>query len=287
MRPPELAAAQVHRPFPPERYLPYLTTNDVAALPKDAAAVIVVVAAIEQHGPHLPIATDLILGESLLTLALERTAPETQLWVLPSLAYGRSNEHTAFAGTMTLSQATLATVIHELAESVARAGFRRLVLFNSHGGNAPVLDYLARDVRDATGLMVFHLPMFRIGLMYPPIDEQEARWGTHAGEWETSMMLSLTPELVQLDRLEGKGGHARFREPANHEHVRMLGPVMFAWSTHDITTTGAIGDPRPATRERGDDIIALTVERCAEILTEIAGFEMPIPAGSDESGPAA
>ena len=282
MRPPELAAAQVHRPFPAGRYLPYLTTNDVAALPKAQAAVIVVVAAIEQHGPHLPIATDLILGESLLTLALERTAAQTQLWVLPSLAYGRSNEHTAFPGTMTLSQATLATVIHELAASVARAGFRRLVLFNSHGGNAPVLDYLARDVREATGLMVFHLPMFRIGLTYPQIDEQEARWGTHAGEWETSMMLALTPELVQLDRLPG--GLARFHEPEKHEHVRMLGPVMFAWSTHDITTSGAIGDPRPATRERGADIIELTVERCAEILTEIAGFEMPIPAGSDESG---
>jgi creatinine amidohydrolase len=284
MRQPELKAAQVHRPFPPERYLPYLTTNDVAALPKDEAAVVIVVSAIEQHGPHLPIATDLILGESLLTLALERTARETQLWVLPSLAYGRSNEHTAFAGTMTLSQDTLATVIYELAASVARAGFRRLVLFDSHGGNAPVLDYLARDVREATGLMVFPLHMFRIGLTYPQIDEEEARWGTHAGEWETSMMLSLTPELVQIDRLEGKGGHARFREPT--EHLRMLGPVMFAWSTHDITTTGAIGDPRPATRERGDDIIRLTVERCAEILTEIAGFEMPIPAGSDDAGAA-
>jgi creatinine amidohydrolase len=248
--------------------------------------VIVVVAAIEQHGPHLPIATDLILGESLLTLALERTAPQTRLWVLPSLAYGRSNEHTAFAGTMTLSQATLASVIHELAESVARAGFRRLVLFNSHGGNAPVLDYLARDVREATGLMVFHLAMFRTGLAYPQIDEQEARWGTHAGEWETSMMLSLTPELVQLDRLEGKGGHARFQEPDEHDYVQMLGPVMFAWSTHDITTTGAIGDPRPATRERGDDIIRLTVERCSQILSEIAGFEMPIPAGSEDDGSA-
>ena len=152
---------------------------------------------------------------------------------------------------MTLSQETLATVIHELAASVARAGFRRLVLFNSHGGNAPVLDYLARDVREATGLMVFHLPMFRTGLNYPQIDEQEARWGTHAGEWETSMMLALTPELVQLDRLEGKGGLARFHEPEKHEHVRMLGPVMFAWSTHDITATGAIGEPAPRDARAG------------------------------------
>lgn len=270
----------MHHPFPRERYLPYRTTAEVAALPKEDAAVVVVVAAIEQHGPHLPLATDLILGESLLTLALERVAPEARLWVLPSLAYGRSNEHIAFAGTISLSQATLATVIHELAQSVARAGFRRLVLFDSHGGNAPVLDYLARDVRQATGLMVIPLHMFRIGLDYPPIDAEEARWGTHAGEWETSMMLALTPELVRLDELPD-GGLARHREPV--EHVRLLGPVGFAWTTDDITTSGAIGDPRRATRERGDDIIRLTVERCAEILREIATFEMPIPAGADEA----
>lgn len=244
-------------------------------------AVIIPFGSIEQHGPHLPLATDLILGESLLTLALAQVAPATQLWVLPSLAYGRSNEHLAFAGTISLDASTLATVIHELAQSVARAGFRRLVLFDSHGGNAPVLDYLARDVRQATGLMVFPLHMFRIGLDYPPIDADEARWGTHAGEWETSMMLALTPELVRLDRLPDSG-LARHREPV--EHVRMLGPVGFAWTTDDITTTGAIGDPRRATLERGEDIIRLTVERCAEILTEIATFEMPVPAGSEGDG---
>ena len=162
---PSLRAAQVHHPFPAERFLPYLTTEDVARARQGAARrSSLVVGAIEQHGPHLPTATDLILGVSMLTLAIERLDPSVQLWVLPPLAYGRSVEHEAFAGTVTLSQETLAAVIHDIASSVARSGFRRLVLFNSHGGNVSVLETVARDARRRTGLMVFPFSMFRIGL---------------------------------------------------------------------------------------------------------------------------
>jgi creatinine amidohydrolase len=278
---PQLAAAQVHHPFPPERYLPYLTTAEVAALPKEQAAVAVVVAAIEQHGPHLPVATDLILGVSLLALALERLDPSVQMWALPPLAYGRSNEHTAFAGTLTLSSATLAAVIHDLARSVVRAGFKRLVLFNSHGGNLPVLDTLARDVHEETGLLVFPFHMFRIGLTAPPpISEQEATWGTHAGEWETSMMLALTPELVRMERAAELGGYGRFRDEI--EHVRPLGPIGFGWLTHEISLSGAIGDPRGADAARGREIVESTVAKVAATLEEMCRFEMPIPAGADD-----
>jgi creatinine amidohydrolase len=235
---PELPSAQAHAPFPADRFLPYLTTTDIAALPKQKAAVALNVCAVEQHGPHLPVATDVILGVSILSLALERLEPSVQLWVIPPLAYGRSNEHARFAGTVTLSQSTMATVVREIAQSLSRTGFRRLILFNSHGGNLPVLDYLARDLREETGLMVFPISMFRLGLEYPQISEEEARWGTHAG------------------------------------------PMHYAWLTDDITTSGAIGDPRPARRERGEDIVELTVAKTARVLEEICSFEMPIPADS-------
>src|SRR5262245_26090427 len=275
---PSLTAAQIHHPFPPERYLPYLTTDDVRALDKAQAAVVVVIGAIEQHGPHLPTGTDLALGVSMLTLAIERIDPSVQLWVLPPLAYGRSVEHEAFAGTVTLEQETLTAVIHDIARSVARSGFRRLVLFNSHGGNTSVLETVARDARRRTGLMVFPFSMFRIGLTYPPISETEAAWGTHAGEWETSIMLALTPELVDMERAERAQGHATFEEPP--EHIGLLGPIPFAWSTDDVAATGAIGDPRAATVERGREIVELSVEKIALTLEEICRFEMPEPAGS-------
>lgn len=275
---PSLPAAQVHHPFPADRFLPYLTTEDVRELDKERAAVVVVVGAIEQHGPHLPTATDLALGVSMLTLAIERLDPSVQLWVLPPLAYGRSVEHEAFAGTVTLSQETLAAVIHDIASSVARSGFRRLILFNSHGGNVSVLETVARDARRRTGLMVFPFSMFRIGLTYPPLSEVEAQWGTHAGEWETSMMLALTPELVDMTRAERAEGYATFAQAP--EHIGLLGPIPFAWSTDDVSATGAIGDPRPATVERGREIVELSVAKIALALEEICRFEMPHPAGA-------
>jgi creatinine amidohydrolase/Fe(II)-dependent formamide hydrolase-like protein len=273
---PSLRAAQVHFPFPPERFLGYLTADDVRALDKEHAAVVLVIGAIEQHGPHLPIATDLALGTSMLTLAAERLDPSVQLWILPPLAYGRSVEHEDFPGTITLSQKTLSAFVHDVAESVARSGFRRLILFNSHGGNVSVLEIVARDARRRTGLMVFPFSMFRIGLDYPPISEREALWGTHAGEWETSMMLALTPELVDMERASRAQGYAEFSsEP---EHIGLLGPIPFAWVTSDVTATGAIGDPRGATVERGREIVERSVAKIALALEEICRFEMPEPA---------
>src|SRR5262245_46709295 len=277
---PSLTAAQIHHPFPPERYLPYLTTDDVRALDKAQAAVVVVIGAIEQHGPHLPTGTDLALGVSMLTLALERLDPFVQLWVLPPLAYGRSVEHESFAGTVSLSQETLAAIVHDIAASAERSGFRRLVLFNSHGGNVSVLETVARDARRRTGLMVFPFSMFRIGLTYPPISDEEAAWGTHAGEWETSMMLALTPELVDMSRAARARGYATFEQPP--EHLGLLGPIPFAWSTDDVSATGAIGDPRTATVERGREILELSVAKIALALEEICRFEMPTPAGADQ-----
>jgi creatinine amidohydrolase/Fe(II)-dependent formamide hydrolase-like protein len=270
-----------HLPCPPDRYLPYLTTTEVAGLPKEQAAVAVVVAAIEQHGPHLPIVTDLVLGESFLRLALEEIDASAQIWVLPSIAYGKSNEHRRFAGTITLSQETLAALLKDVARSVASAGFRRLVFVNSHGGNPPVLDYVSRDIREETGLMVFPVSVWRLGLEFAQVNDQEARWGTHAGEWETSLMLALAPELVRADRVAQVGGYPTLDDGI--KHVRLFGPVTFAWVTEELSVAGTIGDPRPATFERGRAAVEATVARLADVLAEISRFEMPIPAGGEQS----
>jgi creatinine amidohydrolase/Fe(II)-dependent formamide hydrolase-like protein len=278
MHAPSLSAAQVNHPFPPERFLPYMTSREVAELPKDDAAVVLAVAAVEQHGPHLPLATDLLSGVALLTMALERMAPSTNIWVLPPLPFSKSNEHATFPGTISLSQATLSSVIFDVAESVSRAGFKRLVLFNCHGGNTSVIDYVARDVRERTNLMVFPFSFFTIGLSYSHISEQEERLGTHAGEWETSLMLALAPELVHLERAQELGNYVEFTNAP--EHLSLLGPIKFAWLTHDVSSSGAIGDPRPAEASRGEDLRERTVKKVAATLEEICTFEMPSPASS-------
>jgi creatinine amidohydrolase len=265
-------------PLPRERYLPFLTTDEIAALPKEQAAVAVVIAAIEQHGPHMPTVTDLLLGEMVLGRAMERVPESTQLWALPSLAYGKSNEHRSFPGTVTLSAATLTAVVMDIARSVARAGFRRLILVNSHGGNRTLLEAIARDAREETGLIVFPLSTFLLGLEFEPVSESEARWGTHAGDWETSLMLALAPELVHTERVPGDPAYPSYEDPP--QHLSPFGPVAFAWQTEELSATGAIGDPRRADAERGADTLERTTGRLAEILVEMCSFEMPRPAGS-------
>jgi creatinine amidohydrolase len=269
--------AELHRPFPASRYLPYLTSPEIAALPKEQAVVVLSVASVEQHGPHLPVITDSLVGQSILGLALERLDPSAQVWVVPPLCYGKSNEHRPFAGTLTLSAQTLAAVVRDVALSVARAGFRRLVLLNSHGGNPPVLDYIARDLHEETGMQLFSIMISRMGVQEPAADPDEAAWGMHAGDGETSWVLALAPELVHMDRTADLGDYPRMPEGMRHLAVR--GPVGFAWLTADLSALGVLGNPKAATAEKGRAYVEATVQKLAGVLDEIARFEMPSRAG--------
>jgi creatinine amidohydrolase len=269
--------AELHHPFPASRYLPYLTSPEIAGLPKEKAVVVLSVASIEQHGPHLPVITDSLVGQTLLGLALERLDPAAQVWVIPPLCYGKSNEHRPFAGTLTLSAQTLAAVVRDVALSVARAGFRRLVLLNSHGGNPPVLDYIARDLHEETGMQLFSIMISRMGVQEAPGDPDEAAWGMHAGDGETSWVLALAPELVHMDRTENLGDYPRMPEGIRHLAVR--GPVGFSWLTADLSAMGVLGNPKTATADKGRAYVEVTVEKLAGVLEEIARFEMPTRAG--------
>jgi creatinine amidohydrolase len=269
--------AELHHPFPASRYLPYLTSPEIAALPKEHAAVVLSVASVEQHGPHLPVITDSLVGQTLLGQALTRLDPAVQVWVVPPLCYGKSNEHRPFAGTITLSAQTLAAVVRDIALSVARAGFRRLVLLNSHGGNPPVLDYIARDLHEETGMQLFSIMISRMGLKDPATDPEENAWGMHAGDSETSWVLALAPELVHMDRTDQVGDYPSM--PAGIRHLAVRGPVGFSWLTADLSARGVLGNPRNATPEKGHAYVALTVEKLAGVLEEIARFDGPIRAG--------
>lgn len=266
--------AQLHHPFPAARYLPYLTSPEIAALPKERAAVVLSVASIEQHGPHLPVVTDSLVGQTILARALEQLDPDAQVWVVPPLCYGKSNEHRPFAGTLTLSAQTLAAVVREIAQSLARAGFRRLILLNSHGGNPPVLDYIARDVHEETRMMLFSIMISRMGINESVRDAQEFAWGIHAGEGETSWVLAIAPELVHMERTADLGDYPRM--PDGVEHLAIRGPVGFSWLTAELNPAGVLGDPRGATAAQGEEYLELTVRKLAGVLDEIARFEMPM-----------
>jgi len=162
--------------------------------------------------------------------------------VVPPLCYGKSNEHRPFAGTLTLSAQTLAAVVRDIALSVAQAGFRRMVLLNSHGGNPPVLDYIARDLHEETGLQFFSIMISRMGLQDPVTDPDELAWGMHAGDSETSWVLALAPELVHMDR----------REPGYTGDPAEAVAVLFSEGVDSLSPNGVIGDPSRSSAQYGE-----------------------------------
>jgi creatinine amidohydrolase len=231
--------------------------------------VVLPVASIEQHGPHLPLYTDSIIVQEVLSRTAARLPAEFPLWVLPLLAYGKSNEHTGFAGTITLTSETLAQVLKEIGGSVARSGFRRFAIVNGHGGNTEVIDFVIRDIREQTGLLVFALHLYlRVATPSAGLTEAEQVYGIHAGDVETSILLRCRPDLVKQELAPASiPTHLQ-----TLKHPPFMGPLTFAWLTRDVTATGVLGDATVADPDKGERFLSDAATQLSELLEEIADF---------------
>ena len=192
----------MHGFIPPHRYFPYLTWTDIdSMLDKENVVIIQPIGAIEQHGPHLPIAVDAAISLGVLGKAFEKLDTNIPAFALPCLYYGKSNEHWSFPGTITLSAATLLTLIQEIAESLYRSGFRKLVLMNSHGGQPQVMEIAARDIHQQyPDFLVFPFFTWRVPHNAAELfSGYELEYGIHAGDVETSIMLSLLPDHLIIE----------------------------------------------------------------------------------------
>jgi creatinine amidohydrolase len=228
-----------------ERYLPAFSRRRIAGLPGKAQSIVVVTTgAIEQHGPHLPVAVDARLGQVWLARALAHLPPEYPCYVAPALTVGKSNEHTGFPGTLSLSRRTVHQLLRAVARQVASWGFTRLAVLNTHGGNTPVLSYVLPELEREFGL--------RVARLAPDVDcdvsEQERTYGFHAGEVETAWMLAIAPAAVRMEA-------ACAAYPARLDSPGQLrpeaAPSTFAWATRDLSPTGVMGDATRATPENG------------------------------------
>lgn len=258
----------------PDRYwLAGLTTREVAALAGDQVLIVLPVASVEQHGPHLPVYTDTMIGLAVLARALELRADDGRVWVLPPQAYGKSNEHTGFPGTFGLTAQTLAATLKELARGVHASGLKRLMFLNSHGGNPEILDYVARDVRQELGLLCFTAHPYRFGLANDVLDGAEEGFGIHGGEKETSVMLAIAPELVHPEHYTPE------LPPVRHfmHRFTLKGAASFGWLTRDLSRSGTIGDPRLATAEKGRTVIEAEARLVAAILDEALALVLEPP----------
>ena len=256
------------RDAPRSRRLGDLRAPDVGRFVTERSIVLQPLGAIEQHGPHLPFNTDLLVAERVAQAAVEQVGDELDVWLLPALAYTKSNEHAWSAGTVWLSATTLLAVLDDVGRCVARTGARKLVFLNGHGGNSALVAMANRELRLHHGLSTF--------LAHPgvPADQggssppEELGMGVHGGTDETSIMLHLAPELVDMS--------AAVRNVPEHlaanRYVRFGGPVAFGWLSDDFGPAGIIGDPTPATAERGKELFEGAVTAFCEALAEIAAF---------------
>jgi creatinine amidohydrolase len=264
----------MHAPLPPGRYFPYLTWTEIEATPDRENVVIVQpMGAIEQHGPHLPLAVDSAICTTVLGRALEQLDPAIPVYGLPPLYYGKSNEHWHFPGTITLSAETLLRVLHDVAESLYRAGFRKLVLLNAHGGQPQVLEIAARDLHlTHPDLMVFPLFVWAVpNCAGELLTAKELELGIHAGDAETSLMLSILPEQVRMDQAQ-----AEFPQGLPTESwLTMEGALPFAWVTRDLSASGVLGDPTVATAEKGDRLLESLTQGWVTVLEDIYRFRQP------------
>src|ERR1700680_3327583 len=254
--------------IPNARNFAYLNWKQVDALPRESTLLVLPTAAIEQHGHHLPLATDTLINNLLLGHALRKLPADLPVFALPPVHYGKSNEHIGFPGTLSLSAATFMAVLRDLGSSLSKAGFRKLVLYNTHGGNTSLIDVMSRDLRAEFGLRTFALHGSG-GISFEGLSPQERAYGFHAGEVETAFLLAATPELV--DRSVYTVNYI-----ADISKPGMLlpenGPATFAWLMRDIATSGVMGDPRPSTAEKGERWLEQAATRLAAALEEMARY---------------
>jgi len=255
--------------IPDERNFAYLTWRQVDALPRETTLLVLPTAAIEQHGHHLPLATDTLINNLLLGKALAQIPANLQIYALPPICYGKSNEHLGFPGTLSISAQTFLAVVRDIGASIANAGFRKVALYNTHGGNTSLVDVLARDLRAEFGLRTFTL-FGSPGAHFDGVSPQERTYGFHAGEIETAYLLHATPELVHPDAYT-TNYVARVDHP---EHLKPEGSsANFAWLTRDIAPSGVLGDPSNASAENGERWSREASAHIAEVLIAMYNFE--------------
>lgn len=259
----------------PPRFWSDLSTADFVSIDKARAIGVLPVAATEQHGPHLPLSVDTDIINGVVAAALPHLPADLPALFLPTQGVGFSPEHTRFAGTLTLKSETLIRLWTEIGEGVAASGVKKLVLFNSHGGQVGALDLVARDLRARLGMLVYSINWFHLPLLDAAGQEVNAlfgaaehRFGIHAGEIETSMMLALRPDRVRMDRAEdfhstSQDRSRRFATLGNGKSAKL------AWMMQDVNMAGAAGNAAAATAEKGRVLLEAAGRALARALAEI------------------
>jgi creatinine amidohydrolase len=253
-----------------------LNTRDFAALDPTRTVAVLPLGATEQHGPHLPLSVDTVLVDGVVTSALTHLSATDPVLVLPTQTLGLSTEHTAFAGTLHVSPQTLIQVWCDIGASVARAGVKKLLMFNAHGGNVGLMDVVARELRAQHGLIVYSSSWYNLPLdtaAMAQFSADEHRFGVHAGDVETSMMLALSP--TQVDMAQAQNFASTSQDRAKHYAVLGDGKsAKLGWHMQDYNPQGAAGNAAAATPAKGEALVQSAGEQLARLLKELVALPL-------------
>ena len=246
-----------------------LTTEDFAGRARIA---VLPVAAVEQHGPHLPVGVDTYIAEAYLARVRALLPPDSPPVFLPVQAVGASDEHRAFRGTLTLSPETALAAFIEIGESVNRAGIPKLVIINSHGGNITLIDLAARQLRVRHNMLAVHTSWGRFGYPQGLFSQDERTHGIHGGDIETSIMLASHPDLVRREKI-ADFRPATYAMERDYSHLRADVPAGFGWMTQDLHASGALGNAGAATAEKGEAVLDHGARAFVALLDDVARFD--------------
>ena len=257
----------------PSRYWQEWTTADFEAVDCSRLIALLPVAAIEQHGPHLPLEVDSCINAGLIAAALDRLPPDNPLVVLPAQTIGWSDEHGGYPGTLSIAPDTLMATWRDLAANVAEIGVRKFVLFNSHGGQNELIKIVTRQLRIDHGMLATALNWYALADLTAMFGAEERRFGIHGGAVETSLMLHLRPDLVRTDLVENFVSTA-VQQSQTFRHLGPTGQVSYGWETQDLHPSGVVGDATAATAEKGRALADQVAGRMVEVLQDIDRFDL-------------
>jgi creatinine amidohydrolase len=259
-------------PVPPRDWTD-IRWPDVTATEAARWIAVLPLAATEQHGPHLPLETDVMIGEAYLARVRELLAPTIPAVFLPIQPVGISTEHTDFPGTQTLPTEVALKTWMAIGEDVARRGIRKLVMVTSHGGNSAAMMLVAQDLRAKHRLLAVTTSWSRFGVPDGLFSAEELRHGIHGGAVETSIMLARYPQTVRKEAI------ADFRPTtiAMEKEFRWLStqrPAPFAWQVQDLHPSGAVGDATEGSAEKGEKLLDHGARAFCELLADVDNFDV-------------
>ncbi|MBT5413681.1 MAG: creatininase family protein [Rhodospirillaceae bacterium] len=258
----------------PRAYWAEMTTEEVAGLEGAGLVAILPLAAIEQHGPHLPLSTDADICAGILAAAMARRSPGLPATALPPILVTKSDEHAGFPGTLSLTAETLVDAICQTAAGLARLGLRKLVLLNGHGGNRDIMGLAAGRLRAEHGMLVAKANTSDLYDAGTAVGGEEARLGIHGGAVETALMLHLKPDLVRKDRIARFESLTAAMREEGYEKLSPQGPHGFYWHAGDLNPAGVVGDATKATAALGKALTGQAADSLIALLEEVHRFDV-------------